>query len=225
MPGKGNHSNSAASARSRRRSRSSSDSIAPSTDAAAPTTYVPVALAAVTGLRRGELLALRWSNVDIERGSLFVAEALEQTQNGVRFKAPKSRSSRRFVPLAPEAVAILRTHKAAQKAARSASRFYVENDLVLCNDDGTPWPPDTFTVQFAALAKLAGLQGFRFHDLRHAFASLTLADGRSVKEVQLLMGHSSANTTLSVYARAVEGLGREAVNGLARSLLQENPVM
>jgi integrase len=86
-------------------------------------------------------------------------------------------------------------------------------------------PPDTFTVQFAALAKLAGLQGFRFHDLRHAFASLTLADGRSVKEVQLLMGHSSANTTLSVYARAVEGLGREAVTGLARSLLQENPVM
>jgi len=181
---------------------------------------VPVALAAVTGLRRGELLALRWTNVDLERGSLFVAEALEQTRtSGVRFKAPKSKSSRRFIPLAPEAVEMLRAHRDAQDEAKQRAPFYADNDLVFCNPDGQPWPPDTFTVQFAELAKNVGMKGFRFHDLRHAFASLTLADGRPIKEVQLLMGHSTANTTLSVYARAVEGLGRAAVNGLARSIL------
>jgi integrase len=64
-----------------------------------------------------------------------------------------------------------------------------------------------------------GIRGFRFHDLRHAFASITLADGVWIKEVQTLMGHSSPVVTLSVYARSIEGLGRQAVNELARSLL------
>lgn len=80
--------------------------------------------------------------------------------------------------------------------------------------------PDTLTAQFGKLADLAGLKGFRFHDLRHAFASLTLADGLPIKEVQVLMGHSTANTTLTVYARDVEGLGREAVGSLSKSLLR-----
>jgi integrase len=69
------------------------------------------------------------------------------------------------------------------------------------------------------LGKTVGMQGFRFHDLRYVFASLTLADGVSIKEVQTLMGHSSPTVTLSVYARSMEGLGQQAVNDLARSLL------
>jgi integrase len=79
-------------------------------------------------------------------------------------------------------------------------------------------PPDTFSAQFAKIARLVGLQGFRFHDLRHAFATLTLADGRSVKEVQALMGHSVATTTLNIYAHQVEGAGREVVESLTASL-------
>jgi integrase len=183
---------------------------------------VPVALAAVTGLRRGELLALRWCNVSLEpkKGSLYVAEALEQTrQCGVRFKEPKGKS-KRCIPLSPESVAILTAHKTAQdEAKRRAAHAYTDNDLVFRNPDGSPWPPDTFSKQFGDIARLVGMQGFRFHDVRHAFATLTLADGRPIKEVQLLMGHSTANTTLAFYARPVEGLGREAVNSLSRSLL------
>jgi integrase len=182
---------------------------------------VPVALAAVTGLRRGEILALRWRNVDLERGSLYVVESLEQTREfGVRFKAPKSRSSKRFVPLSPEGVALLRSHKDDQDTVKEKARdAYSDLDLVFPNPDGGPWPPDTFSVQFAKLAALVGLKGFRFHDMRHAFASITLADGVSIKEVQTLMGHSSPTVTLSVYARSMEGLGRQAINDLSRSLL------
>jgi len=77
----------------------------------------------------------------------------------------------------------------------------------------------TYSCRNAKLAKSVGMQGFRFHDLRHAFASITLADGASIKEVQMLMGHSSPTVTLPVYARSIEGLGRQAVNELARSLL------
>lgn len=182
----------------------------------------PVALAAVTGLRRGELLALRWRNVRLDKeGSVYVAEALEQTrQLGVRFKPPKAKS-KRLIPLSPEATTILTAHKATQdEQKRRAGAAYCDNDLVFCNPDGEAWPPDTFSKQFADIANLADLRGFRFHDVRHAFATLTLADGRSVKEVQLLLGHSTANTTLSFYAHPVHGLGREAVNRLSRSLLR-----
>jgi integrase len=114
---------------------------------------------------------------------------------------------------------MLQEHKTAQDVAKKSAPFYVDNDLVFCNPNGELWPPDTFTMQWSKLAKGAGLKGFRFYDPRHAFGILTLADGRPIKEVQLLMGHSTANTTLNVYARAVEGLGREAVNGLTRILL------
>ena len=183
----------------------------------------PIAVAALTGLRRGELLALQWKHVDLDKSSLFVAASLEHSRAAsgrVRFKGPKSKTSRRAIPLAPECVMLLRSHKAQQEEERRvAGDAYLDNDLVFPNPDGTPWPPDTFTVQFSKLARSLGMRGFRFHDLRHAFASLTLGDGVSIKEVQALLGHSSPVVTLSVYARSVEGLGRQAVNELARSLL------
>jgi integrase len=183
----------------------------------------PIAVAAVTGLRRGELLALRWQHVELEKASLFVATSLEHSRAAsgrIRFKEPKSKTSRRVIPLAPECVKLLRSHKTRQEEEKSlAADLYVDDDLVFPDADGTPWAPDTFTTQFAKLTKSAGMRGFRFHDLRHAFASLTLGDGVSIKEVQTLLGHSSPVVTLSVYARSIEGLGRQAVNALARSLL------
>ena len=154
---------------------------------------VPVLLSALTGMRRGELLALKWSTVSLDRGSLYVAEALEHTRShGVAFKAPKSRTSRRVLPLAPECVALLRAHKDAQDALKAkAGEAYLDMDLVFPNPDGAPWPPDSFSVQFGKLARTAECQGFRLHDLRHAFATLTLADGASIREVSDLLGHSS----------------------------------
>jgi integrase len=184
---------------------------------------VPIAVAALTGLRRGELLALKWKHVDLDKGTLFVAASLEHSRAAsgrIRFKGPKSKTSRRVIPLAPECVVLLRSHKAQQEDERAlVGDAYAGNDLAFPNPDGSPWPPDTFTAQFSKLAKSVGMRGFRFHDLRHAFASLTLGDGVSIKEVQTLLGHSSPVVTLSVYARSIEGLGRRAVNELARSLL------
>jgi integrase len=184
---------------------------------------VPIAVAALTGLRRGELLALQWQHIDLDKATLFVAASLEHSRAAsrrIRFKGPKSKTSRRVIPLAPECVMLLRSHKEGQEKERDlAGDAHVDNDLVFPNADGTPWPPDTFTTQFSQLAKSVGMRGFRFHDLRHAFASLTLGDGVSIKEVQTLLGHSSPVVTLSVYARSIEGLGRQAVNELAKSLL------
>jgi integrase len=182
----------------------------------------PVALTATTGLRRGELLALRWSkSVDFERRRLIVAESLEETKIlGLRFKAPKS-GKIRVLPLADVAVPLLHSHRARQDAERR--RFgmrYHDNDLVFCNPDGTPWPPETFTKQFAQITRSIGMKGFRFHDLRHTFATLTLKNGTSVNEVSQLLGHSSPVITLSTYAHVIEGVARDAVNVLANSLIR-----
>jgi integrase len=181
----------------------------------------PVLLAALTGLRRGELLALKWAVIDLIKGTLYVAEALEHTRgHAVRFKAPKSRSSRRVIPLAPECVELLRAHKAAQDAVKAeAGETYTDLDLVFPSPDGTPWRPDSFSVQFARIARTAGCKGFRLHDMRHAFATLTLADGASIREVSDLLGHSSKSLTLSTYAHAMPGGGQAAVSNLARALL------
>ena len=181
----------------------------------------PVALTALTGLRRGELLALRWNkNVDFERKRLIVSESLEQTKLfGLRFKRPKSGRTR-VIPLADAAVSILKSHKAQQNEERlQLGPAFQDDDLVFCNLDGSPWPPDTLTKQFSAVSSGIGLKGFRFHDIRHAFATLTMKNGTPVKEVSELLGHSSPAITLSTYAHVVEGVAREAVNRLADTLI------
>ena len=96
--------------------------------------------------------------------------------------------------------------------------MYAENDLVFSNEDGSPWPPDTFTAQFGKMASMVGLKDSDSMTCATPFATLSLTNGTPLKEVQSLMGHSTANTTLSFYARTMERLGREAVNNLARSL-------
>ena len=117
-----------------------------------------------------------------------------------------------------------RPYRDAHKTKQNAERLrlgpaYADQGLVFCNEDGSPWPPDSLTKQFASVAKKVGMKGFRLHDVRHCFASISLKQGTSVKEVSELLGHSSPLITLSTYAHAMEGVAREAVNRLADSLL------
>ena len=181
---------------------------------------MPIQVAATTGLRRGELLALRWSGVDFERKRFVVSESLEETKAfGLRFKVPKS-GKVRVIPLADALLEALKTHRAKQNEERDRlGSAYTDQGLVFCNEDGSAWPPDTLTHQFASLVRLLGMKGFRLQDVRHCFASISLKQGTSVKEVSELLGHSSPSVTLSIYAHAMEGVAREAVNRLADSLL------
>lgn len=185
---------------------------------------MPILLAAMTGVRRGELLALRWRHIDFERKRMVVSESLEETkQFGLRFKSPKS-GKVRVIPMADTLVAALGAHKATQNTeALPFASTHLDLKLVFCNEDGSPWPPDTLTKQFAAVAKKIGMRGFRLHDVRHCFASISLRQGTSVKDVSELLGHSSPLVTLSTYAHAMEGVAREAVNRLADSLQSIRP--
>lgn len=193
-------------------------------EAARGTRYeVPLLVSGYTGIRRSEVLALRWSGVDLENGWLVVRESLEQTKTfGLRFKAPKSRASRRVLPLEETVIGALQQHRDAQNEMRETlGDTYQENDLLFPSPDGSPWPPSAFSSGFVHIALKAKVGPFRLHDLRHAFASIVLKAGTSVKEVQGLLGHSSAKLTLDTYAHVMEGGGREAVRRFGRALAEQ----
>jgi integrase len=177
------------------------------------TTYWPVMLALATGLRRGELLALRWRNVDLDHGAIRVVQSLEQTKAGLRFKSTKSEKGR-GVALPSFAVAELRRHKQAQAEALLALGVRQSGDTLVCaRVDGEPKQPASLTHEFTYLIGRIG-RGFprvRFHDLRHTHATQLLASGVHPKVVQERLGHSTIAVTMDIYSHVTQTMQSEAV--------------
>lgn len=174
--------------------------------------YLPALIAALTGLRRGEVLALRWQDVDLERGVLTVCQSIERTAGVITMKEPKNRTSRRGVLIDEMLVAPLREHKGQQSALRlRLGPLYQNNDLIVCTLDGKPLNPDWVSDRFPRLCVEKGLPRLRFHDLRHSHASSMLASGVSPKAIQERLGHSTYKMTMDTYAHVIPAMHREAV--------------
>lgn len=156
-----------------------------------------------TGMRLGELLALKWS--DIEGTLLTVRHTSETTRDGARLKEPKTASSRRKLHLPASTMQALTEHRKKQAAIRlRVGRRWQDMDLVFPKQDGSLRGTGDISSWFGGKAKKLGVP-CRFHDLRHTHASWLLAQGHSIKEVQEQLGHSQASTTLSVYAHTLDG--------------------
>jgi integrase len=176
---------------------------------------MPVMLAVTTGLRRGELLGLRWSNVDLATGTITVVQSLEQTKDGLRFKSPKTHRSRRSIALPTITVEALRSHRAKQAEERLAlGPAYDDHDLVCPRPGGSPWPPDVFSTTFAAMLRRSNLKPIRFHDLRHSHATHLLKAGIHPKVVSERLGHSKVGITLDTYSHVLPGIQEEAIRRL-----------
>ncbi|HEV2460788.1 MAG TPA: tyrosine-type recombinase/integrase, partial [Ktedonobacterales bacterium] len=169
-------------------------------------------LAMSSGMRQGELLALRWADVDLDRASLRVRATLQKTSEGFTFAEPKTSRSRRQIALAPMAVSSLRAHKARQAEDRlRAGAAWRDLDLVFANQNGGPLQKGNLLAKsFAPLLRRAGLPRFRFHDLRHTAASLLLARGVPVKVVSEMLGHASIAITLDTYAHILPDMQAQA---------------
>lgn len=165
-----------------------------------------------TGLRRGESLALRWQDVDLERGTISIARNLIRShEHGLVFTEPKTSLSRRTVPLPPIAARELLAHKARQDAEKeSMDSAYEDQGLVFATPNGRPIDPDNASHTFKRLLAQAGLPDYRLHDLRHAFASHLLYLGIHPKVVQALLGHSTINLTMNTYSHLTPGLMEQA---------------
>jgi integrase len=198
--------------------------------AAGKSIYVPILLAVTTGMRRGEILGLRWSDIDLNAGTLAVCQSLEHTRvGGLKFKQPKTRRSRRVVALPHFAVEALRKHRAAQGRTRlQAGSDYKDHDLVCARWDGSPRNPGAVTRAFAKLIADLGLTKVRFHDLRHSHATQLLREGIHPKVVSERLGHSTVGITLDTYSHVTPNMQEEAAKridvALRSALRKRKPV-
>jgi integrase len=177
--------------------------------------YWPTLIALATGARRGEILALRWRNVDLDAGLVKIERSLEHTKNGLRFKTPKSGKSRAVV-IPDHAVEELRRLRREQAEELLRLGIRLGDDTLICaRPDGAPMLPRSLTHEFAKVAgNVGGVPRVRFHDLRHSHATQLLGAGVHPKVAQERLGHASIGITMDLYSHASETMQADAARRL-----------
>jgi len=179
-------------------------------DAAKQTEYYPLFyLALFTGMRRSELLALRWADVDLLMCQAHVTRSLHHLRTGETvIRQPKTAKSRRMVALSPSTCQVLQEYRAKQESERlHDGKLLQKDDLIF------PWMPDTVTHAWLKVARRVGLKDINLHSARHSHASLLLKQGVHPKIVQERLGHSSIQVTLDTYSHVAPGLQEAAARG------------
>ena len=165
---------------------------------------IPVALAAVCGLRRGEILALTYEDIDFEAKIIHINKQLTEQNHKLVLSAPKSEASNRTISAPIELFNIL-DRQMAQRCYKPLVTEAVNTfrHLLICRDDGTPVHPTSFTKKFAKLLKKNGLKKIRFHDLRHPAITMMVNTGIPMKTVSSIAGHANMSTTANIYAHTL----------------------
>ncbi len=173
-----------------------------------------------TGMRRSELLALRWQDIDFIFSQIYVSRSLHHLKDGSYiFTEPKSARSRRTIALSPSAILTLRGHKEKQALERAMlGTLLQDDDLVFSDLEGKPLRPNTVTRAWTMLAKRAGVKVIRLHDARHTHASIMLKQGIHPKVVQERLGHASIQMTLDTYSHVAPGLQQAAAESFDKLL-------
>ena len=178
-----------------------------------------VKITALYGLRRSEVLGLKWDSVDFTNGLVLIHHTVCKLGVKIEKDKTKTESSRRSFPMTAEARSIFLTAKAEEEEnRRQFGRAYQANDYIFKWPDGTPFAPDYVTHHFAKVLKQNGLPHIRFHELRHSCASLLLNNGFALKDVQEWMGHSDIQTTANIYGHIDTARKRGMADKLASCL-------
>lgn len=182
--------------------------------------YALLFVAIRTGLRRGELLGLRWKDIDWDKKTISVKQTLGYTKdNGYFFKLPKTKKSRRTIKVDADVLTTLKQHR--KKIAENKLFFgqqYKDKGLVFCQVDGKPMHPDTPSKWFPKFLEKINLPRLNFHCLRHTHASLMLKAGADIKQISERLGHSSIQITYDIYSHLYPDKQQEAVDKLQKLL-------
>ncbi len=187
-------------------------------DASDPEFGVFVRLSAMTGARRSEVLALRWTDVDLERGVVTIGRGLVQGPDGLVEKDTKTHQTRRVALDAPTTAVLTDHRSAAVERAQHCGVALADDAFVFAGDVAgtTPWYPDSASRRFRKACDEVGLKSVRLHDLRHYVATRLLSAGVDVRTVAGRLGHRNAATTLNVYSHFVPEADQEAAKILGR---------
>jgi integrase len=177
-------------------------------------------LAITTGMRQGELLALRWQDVDVENATISIGRTLTRNGGRVAIGEPKTKKSRRSIRLTSRAVEALKAHLEYQlRQIEILGDRYEDQGLLFTTDTGGPVNPSNLRKRsFAPLLKKAKLPHIRFHDLRHTCATLLLTQGTHPKYVQELLGHATIAITLDTYSHVLPGMGDQTARAMQDAL-------
>jgi integrase len=175
--------------------------------------YILYYLALNTGMRQGELLGLKWEDIDFKAGLLRVKRQVNRTDKGLVFKKVKTRAGKRVIPLAGEVIKELRKQKVNQdKEKLLLGEAYNDNDLVCSNGLGEPVDHRNLFRQFKRIIKKNKITDIRFHDTRHTFATTYLENGGDITVLQQILGHSSITVTIDTYSHVTEEMLKNAAN-------------
>jgi integrase len=167
------------------------------------------------GLRKGEILGLRWEDVDFDAATLRISGSLQRQRGRLERTATKTEASIRVIALPPSLLAMLREHKQRQADMRAVARRWADTGLVFTSSVGTPIEPSDLSRHFKQVLKEAGLpEHTRFHDLRHSCATFLIVMGVHPRVVMEILGHSQISTTMNIYAHVLPRVQREAITGL-----------
>ena len=173
-------------------------------------------LAATTGMRRGEVLGLRWSDVDFAARHLHVRQTILSVNYEITVGRPKTLRSERKIALDAATLRALRSHRAAQSREIDAlGRGYRNQDLVFARENGDPVHPDYFSQTFDRTVKRLKLPKIRLHDLRHTHATLGLKAGVPIKVISDRLGHATTAFTMDIYTHAIPAIEHDAAEQIA----------
>lgn len=173
----------------------------------------------MTGMRRGEVLGLRWKDIDFNNARIHVRQAIVSVSYELIFSTPKNHRAR-VVDIDLETVEALRLHRKAQEVERDEwGNDYLDSDLVFCKENGEPLHPQTYSQAFERIVAKSDLPPIRLHDLRHTHATIALRAGIPTKVISERLGHENPAFTLKQYAHVIPGMQAEAAKQIA-SLIQ-----
>lgn len=183
--------------------------------------YIAYVLAVYTGMRRGEILGLKWEDLDLDQGIIHVQRTLYKSNKKIIFQEPKTRGSKRSIVISPYVIDELKKHRARQNEMRlKLGPGYQDHGLVVCNWNGNPVDPVDLARDFNMAIKIAGVSRIRFHDLRHTHATILLQIGEHPKVVSERLGHSSVTITLDTYSHVLPNMQKKLADKLENMLKQ-----